>query len=44
MFIHKIRGSVPTRVLGAMAAVALLGAPLASAEDVSQAGDRKSVV
>ena len=42
MFIHKIRGSVPTRVLGAMAAVALLGAPLAFAEDVSQAGQTSS--
>ncbi len=27
MFIHKLRGWMPTRMLGAMAAVALLGAP-----------------
>ena len=42
MFIHKLRGSVPTRMLGAMAAVALLGVPLASAENPSQAEQTSS--
>ena len=42
MFIHELRGSVPTRMLGAMVAVAMLGAPLASAETVSQAGQTSS--
>src|ERR1700675_537066 len=37
MFIHKLRVCVPTRMLGAVAVVALLGAPLASAENFSQA-------
>ncbi|WP_455245882.1 hypothetical protein, partial [Petrachloros mirabilis] len=35
MFFHKPRVCVPTRMLGVMAAVALFGAPLASAEDSS---------
>ena len=35
MFLHNLQVCVPTRVLGAMAAVALLGAPLASAENSS---------
>ena len=42
MYSHKLRVCVPTRMLGAMAAVALLGAPLASAEDVPQAGQTSS--
>ena len=42
MFIHKLRVSVPTRMLGAMAAVALLGVPLASAENPSQAEQTSS--
>ena len=42
MFIHKLRGCVSTRMLGAMAAVALLGAPLASAENSSQADQMSS--
>ena len=42
MFIHKLRICVPTRLLGAMAAVALLGAPLASAENSSLAGQTSS--
>ena len=37
MLTHKLGGSVSTRILGAMAAVALLGVPLASAENPSQA-------
>ena len=37
MFYYKLGGWKPTRMLGAMAAVALLGAPLASAENPPQA-------
>ena len=42
MFFHKLRVSVPTRMLSAMAAVAMLGVPLASAENPSQAGHSSS--
>jgi len=38
MFIHKVRGCVLTRMLGAIAAMALIGVPLASAENSSQPG------
>ncbi|WP_455376841.1 hypothetical protein, partial [Petrachloros mirabilis] len=33
MFFHKLRVSLPTHMLGVMSAVALFGAPLASAEN-----------
>ncbi len=39
---HKRWGFLPTRVLGAMVAVALFGAPLASAEDVPPVGKSSS--
>ncbi|MEP6958008.1 MAG: hypothetical protein ABI980_04705, partial [Nitrospirota bacterium] len=42
MFLHNLQVCVPTRVLGAMATVALLGAPLASAESSPQAGQSSS--
>ena len=42
MFFYKLGGRMPTRMLGAMAAVALLGAPLASAENSSQAEQMSS--
>src|SRR3972149_2596895 len=42
MFNHKLGVGMPTRMLGAMAAVALLGVPLASAENFSQAGQTSS--
>ena len=42
MFIQKPGGCVHTRMLAAMAAVVLLGAPLASAENSSQAGEMSS--
>jgi hypothetical protein len=42
MLFHKLGGWMPTRMLGAMAAVALLGAPLASAENSSQDGQMSS--
>ena len=42
MLFHNLTGvRVPTRMLGAMAAVALLGAPLASAENPHRLGRRR---
>ncbi len=37
MSMHKLRGCVLTRMLGAIAAIAFLGIPLASAENSSPA-------
>ena len=42
MFMHKLRGRVFTRMLGAIAAIVLIGVPLASAENPSQAGQTSS--
>ena len=42
MFRHKLRGYVSTRMLGAMAAIALIGIPLASAENSSPPGQKPS--
>ncbi len=42
MFNHKLRGRVFTRMLGAIAAIVLIGVPLASAENPSQPGQTSS--
>ena len=42
MFIHKLRACVLTRMLGAIASIALIGVPLASAENPSKPGQTPS--
>jgi len=42
MFMHKLRGRVLTRMLGAIAAIVLIGVPLVSAESSSQPGQASS--